>query len=164
MSSHESTIELVSTLSSETDGINHINIYSKANTEIGRFLSNFHRVYLDTEDGVFESVEGYWWWLLTNHREKDILRKLHGSGAKTIGTAIRNIDLDVDSNEEFKRKISATITAKINNNEYMLGLLIKTFPLPLMHYYNYGGKIVIPKKHIWVMDVINNLRSEALKK
>jgi hypothetical protein len=45
---------------SKDDGITHINIYSKGKTELGRWLSNFTYHPIETEDGKFDSVEGYW--------------------------------------------------------------------------------------------------------
>ena len=49
---------------STTDGIDHINIYSKGYTKLGRLLSNFtkseftHPIY-----GHFMSVEGFWYYI-----------------------------------------------------------------------------------------------------
>lgn len=48
-----------------TDGVNHINIYSKGVTLVGRVLSNFHtpaEAY-ETTHGTFASLEGYYHWL-----------------------------------------------------------------------------------------------------
>lgn len=48
-----------------TDGINHINIYSKGVSSVGRALSNFHtpsEPYV-TLHGSFASLEGYYHWL-----------------------------------------------------------------------------------------------------
>ena len=48
-----------------TDGINHINIYSKGKTEVGRILSNFNTPFFkyETPHGKFRSLEGYYHWL-----------------------------------------------------------------------------------------------------
>ena len=43
----------------QNDGVDHINIYSKGLTELGRFLSNFEHILITTEDGDFNSIEGY---------------------------------------------------------------------------------------------------------
>ena len=45
------------------DGITHINIYSKGQTELGKMLSNFAKFPIQTVDGNFMSVEGYWYFL-----------------------------------------------------------------------------------------------------
>jgi hypothetical protein len=52
-----------SSIDSKQDGINHINIYSKGKTELGRLLTNFARTPIETPFGHFESGEGYWFWL-----------------------------------------------------------------------------------------------------
>lgn len=64
------------------DGETHINIYSRGATEIGRWLSNFSYSPIVTEDGSFNSIEGYWYWIQTHN---DSLRSLHGFSAKKIG-------------------------------------------------------------------------------
>lgn len=48
-----------------TDGVNHINIYSKGVTSVGRVLSNFYTPSepYDTAHGTFVSLEGYYHWL-----------------------------------------------------------------------------------------------------
>jgi hypothetical protein len=46
------------------DGVTHINVYSRGNTELGRLLSNFaHTPFSHPEFGEFASVEGFWYWL-----------------------------------------------------------------------------------------------------
>jgi hypothetical protein len=65
------------------DGITHINVYSKAKTELGKFLSNFSKCDLKTEDGDFQSVEGLWYFLqiTDEYKFKDDLRSLSGKSA-----------------------------------------------------------------------------------
>ena len=50
-------------LTPQNDGITHINVYSKGKTTLGRWLTNFAHTPIDTIDGHFESIEGYWYWL-----------------------------------------------------------------------------------------------------
>ena len=58
-----------------TDGIDHINIYSKGKTSLGRWLSNFAKSPIETEDGHFDSIEGYWYWYWLSSKD-DTLRAL----------------------------------------------------------------------------------------
>jgi len=99
------------------DGITHINIYSKGKTEIGRFASNFAFSPFECEDGKFDSIEGYWYWLTINpsNPRRDELRKLYGFEAKRIGRELRGKDWNLD--EEFKKKICNAI--KIKFEEYL---------------------------------------------
>lgn len=136
----------------EEDGITHINIYSKGKTELGRFLSNFSLCPIITEDGNFKSIEGYWYWLLCDHDNKDVLKTLVGFAAKDCG---RNLKArDWDNSEEFKNKIKKAILIKINfaHKDFLKN------NLPFEHYYVYGGKIVKPKEGQWIIDYFNELR------
>jgi hypothetical protein len=133
------------------DGITHINIYSQGKTELGRFLSNFTRVSVETEDGHFESIEGYWYWLTS---EDDNLRKLYGFQAKKYGREIGAQDWD--DSDWFKDKIKKAIIEKIRSipemhYEFMIN------KLPFDHYYVYNGKIRRPKECKWLIDWFNNL-------
>jgi hypothetical protein len=136
----------------ELDGIDHINIYSQSKTELGRFLSNFAYSPFDhPEDGNFVSVEGYWYWLGCKN---DQLRTLYGAMAKKIGREYDAPDYIEDS--EFKRKIKIAILIKIKNSNFLN--MFKESTLPFLHYYNYKGKIVVPKEGVWVIEYIENLR------
>lgn len=139
----------------EEDGITHINIYSKAQTSLGRFLTNFSHSPIETEDGHFESIEGYWYWLGCTHKDKDKLRKLSGFKAKQVGRELRA--LDWQDSPEFKRKICDAITYKIKNSKFLQEFLDSK--LPFCHYYNYGGKVVEPEDGRWVIEHIENLRT-----
>src|SRR5690554_2616552 len=100
----------------EVDGIDHINIYSKAKTELAKFLTNFSYSPIDTEDGHFNSIEAHWYWLGTDHPDKDKLRKLSGFKAKQTGRELKA--LDWQDSDEFKRKICTAITTKITTSKY----------------------------------------------
>src|SRR5574342_342059 len=91
----------------ETDGVTHINIYSKGKTELGRWLSNFTEASIETEDGHFASIEGYWYWLST---KDDALREMVGNAAKKYGRAMRGKDW-VET-EEFRGKIRRALDVK----------------------------------------------------
>lgn len=135
------------------DGITHINIYSKAATELGRFLSNFAHCPVKTEDGPFVSIEGYWYWLSCGD---DNLRELSGWQAKSYGREFGGQDWMDD--DEFCRKITAAITTKIMSQPRMMRELAES-TLPLAHYYVYGGKVVDVKDGKWILDHIDSIRS-----
>ena len=136
----------------EEDGITHINIYSKGKTELGRFLSNFQLFPFLTPDGLFNSIEGYWYWLLCDHPEKDRLKKTSGYAAKLLGRQLKAQDWN--DSEEFKTKIKIAILIKVN---YKLKDFFSS-TLPFTHYYDYGGKVVKPKEGQWIIDYFNELR------
>jgi hypothetical protein len=114
------------------DGKTHINIYSKGKTELGRFLSNFAYCQVITPDGLFSSIEGYWYWLSTGHEH---LRKLHGYSAKKFGKSLPRQKTDI---VKFWRAIETACWNKIHSQPYQLGLF-KQSTLPFAHYYEYSG-------------------------
>lgn len=88
--------------SSKTDGLDHINIYSKGKTILGKYLSHFTKVKIRTiYHGTFLSVEGYWYWLLTRN---DNLRSLYGFEAKKVRRESSLVFPDYDLTDEFKKK------------------------------------------------------------
>lgn len=143
----------------QNDGTDHINVYSKGRTELGRFLSNFAYSPVNTQDGPFNSIEGYWYWLSCDHPDRDKLRELHGFGAKKLGRELRGKDWN--TSESFKSKITRAIELKVRGNEHMMELFAGN-ELPLAHYYVFYGKTKTPEGAEWIMDCLRDLH-ETLK-
>lgn len=137
-----------------TDGINHINVYSKGNTLLGRLLSNFaHTPFSLVGHGEFASVEGYWYWLSTGD---DKLRELHGVEAKMYGRKVRGKDWPKD--DEFKWNVLHAIKEKILQHQSIQELL-KGNTLPLKHYYVQQGAVVYPSEGCqWILDHIEEIK------
>lgn len=135
------------------DGVDHINVYSRGQTEIGRWLSNFSNTDITTEDGKFTSIEGYWYWLTTQEEE---LRGLSGWEAKERGKKFKKVK--VYKEEEFISKICKAIDIKIKQR----ALEISKIVLPLSHYYIFNGIKVPAKKYNWIIEHIE-LRIKQLK-
>ena len=139
----------------DMDGITHINIYSKGQTELGRFLSNFSYSPIMTEDGAFQSVEGYWYWLGLRHEG---LRHLSGFQAKQFGKELRTYTTPyVMSEGDFKRKIEMACRIKIQSNMKMLSLLVNS-TLPFKHYYVMNGR-VMDAGYGWILDMWDKIRT-----
>lgn len=146
------------------DGVTHINVYSKAATQLGRMLSNFFHAPIELkDDGNFNSVEGYWYWLKTGD---DRLRRASGYTAKKLG---RDILKSMEANgikprhiPDFDEKIKNAITIKLETHAKIREALINS-NLPLTHYYFYGKipnvNIHTLKQYDWIMDHISDLRS-----
>lgn len=140
------------------DGITHINVYSKASTELGRLLSNFaYTPFVHPIFGKFDSVEGFWYWLGTGCIH-DKLRSLHGYSAKQYGKTLEIIHRD-----DFEDNVKLAILTKIESSEKLSNMLVKS-KLPLVHYYYFGekdnAKIVEPTSHRWIIDFITDVRTE----
>ncbi len=138
------------------DGTEHINIYSKGKTELGKLLSNFayspfeHKTY-----GRFNTAEGFWHWLKTG-KQYDVFRKCSGSEAKSMSK-----NYSSDFNEDFKAEIKKAVLYKIEQND-IINKLLKESTLPLTHYYYYGtednGKVVVPDNSKWLVEYIELIR------
>lgn len=139
------------------DGKDHINVYSRGQTDIGRLLSNFARTPFNCEDGRFESVEGYWYWLsVVDKQDREVLRTLHGAEAKKIGKSLLTDTFGRDVST-FKLKICKAIRAKLEVNG--IDKMLAATDLPLVHYYVYGGKKV-DAGYSWIMVFLERLRAK----
>lgn len=139
------------------DGVSHINIYSKGKTELGRYLTNFSDCYIHTEDGYFQTVEGYWYWLACGD---DRLRNTDGWGSKKLGRELRAPDWP--KTPDFEKKIMKAIMLKMQKPE-VIQLLIESGTKPFYHYYVYGEKVVMVKDGLWMINLITEFRDELVR-
>lgn len=127
--------------SPDTDGIDHINVYSRGKTQLGRLLSNFaYTPFYHPDHGHFLSVEGWWYWLMTGDER---LRLEHGFRAKQLGKTAK-AKRQCPSKDELR----LAYWSKIRANPHILEMLMQC-KLPLAHYYVYNGKVVTPKQWQW---------------
>lgn len=117
------------------DGKTHINIYSKGRTPLGRMLSNFALYPIETEDGRFNTIEGYWYWLGCG---EESLRDLTGYEAKKIGSQKRHPDWKKTA--EFEQKILKAVRIKIETYPEIKKALLMS-ELPFTHYYEWEGTV-----------------------
>jgi hypothetical protein len=116
------------------ESITHINVYSNSCTPLGRALSNFaHFPFVHPEYGRFESVESFYYWLLTG-QEHDELKGLWGLKAKTFGMSLP-VKAKVD--KKFKEQIQYAIGLKVLQHSYIKDLIMHS-TLPFTHYYYFG--------------------------
>ena len=124
------------------DGKTHINIYSKAKTELGRWMSNFALTSLTINGVNFQSIEAYWYWLglnFFNHKEEETsLREASGFMAKSLGREYRK-DIPQRKDPHFEEKIKEALRTKLNHYPKMKVLLGES-TLPFAHYYTFGEK------------------------
>lgn len=149
------------------EGKTHINAYSQSRTELGRLLSNFTKVKFKCEDGEFESIEGYWYWLIVNksNPKREQLRKVSGFKAKQLGRQLTKTDWC--DNENFKLKIKRALWYKTIALPKLQKLLLEN-NLPIVHYYFYGEaeknpKIIIPKNGKWVWEAFEVIKNHLIK-
>lgn len=147
----------------ETEGKNHINIYSRSRTDLGRFLSHFTYHPIEVYDGHFDSIEGYWYWL--KYRD-EALRHLSGIEAKNYGMGLGKTQiplLDSDSPILRTRIISAT-SAKLLSMPPVLKFQLAHSRLPLIHAYEHQGKYSFQSSMDFIIQHINRFRIEGYLK
>jgi hypothetical protein len=145
----------------DKDGIDHINLYSKSRTVLGRQLSNFaHSPFKHPEYGEFASVEAFYYWLSTG-KSHDHLRSLYGIHAKTAGQELEKV---ICTN--FENEIVQAIRLKIKQNP-MLAQVLAESTLPLAHYYWFGiisnCKVCELPEHDYMVEALEQLRTELKK-
>lgn len=145
-----------------TEGVDHINAYSRSRTPLGRLLSNFaHTPFTLRDDGPFASVEAYWYWLSAPLPLRDTLRPLHGFEAKRQGRAIRGHDWP--SSPAFRYKVCSALYAKVTQNPDLARLLAAS-PLPIVHYYvTAGGQTIYPENGEWMWSYYEAIRDAYWK-
>lgn len=137
------------------DGIDFINIYSKAETPLGRFLSNWTQCELDTRVGEFESIEGLIFFLGSFESP---LKLAHGYQAKKLG---EQLDKGIRLPEElFKEIIVEAMECKIVLTDRKIVEAFKDSTLPFVHFYEYGGKRIVPTKWLWQIEAWEEIREK----
>lgn len=140
-----------------TDGEDFINVYSKGQTPLGRFLSNFEKCNLDLPEGNFKSVEGYWYYLNCDPGlDREALKSTSGNLAKVLGRSLKAKDWNEAL--DFQLKIKFAIFQKLERNPFFFNRL-KACKLPLKHYYVYAGRRIEPKEGQWILDFLNSFRA-----
>ena len=72
------------------DGVTHINVYSRGNTELGQLCSNLALTpFFYPQYGQFNSVEGFWYWLSLG-KKFDEFKTLYGFKCKELGKTIKD--------------------------------------------------------------------------
>lgn len=142
------------------DGVNHINIYTKSRTRLGRLASNLSTVTLEHPDyGWFASMEGFWFWLSTG-QQYDELKVMKPHAARRLGKTLDRVQMDP---KEFQYEICKALVAKVCNSQALRQLLRDSGDLPLVHYYFYGKyekfKVIVPPGHDWQMEFWEYMRT-----
>lgn len=147
------------------EGKTHINVYSKSLTDLGRMLSNFYHFPFDIDGyGHFECVEAFWYYLGLKNPDKDgdILRNVWGYEAKKIGEELYKAGKDGLKEEHMEELILSAIDMKFQAKKHLL--LPKYYDLPIVHYYNYNGRVIdVTDKFRWYVDGITYIRDSIVE-
>lgn len=137
------------------DGVDHVNIYLKGKTSLGRSLSNLADLSVTLPDaGKFRTLEGYWYWLSWPN---DQFRSLDGFSCKKLGQQLKKSANKGFTHSDFKDKIKLAIWLKLEQYPEVLNEFVRS-TLPLTHYYDYNGKIIqLPQFH-WIVQIFKEFR------
>jgi predicted NAD-dependent protein-ADP-ribosyltransferase YbiA (DUF1768 family) len=167
------------------DGGDHINIYSKGETELGRLLSNFANTPVKLQGETYASLEAYWYYLgikwpseITEEtsrfgttgwsksidpaaEDKKRIRNSYGFMAKKLGRELRKKYGEEKSNY-FEDSIKAAMRKKVEQHPKIKTLLTNS-SLPFQHYYSYGGKNV-DAGFKWIVEEWEEIRRDLVTK
>jgi hypothetical protein len=144
-SSHEEVSLYLEPPCPDGDGTDHINVDSSGRTSLGRWLALDRKSPIKTEDGLFSSVSGYWYWLETGD---DRLRDLHGEEALSLGLArTRRLPEDLFFREKVKKALSAKLLTSVGMSERFA-----LSSLPLDFYSVRGERPTRPEDGPWILE------------
>lgn len=144
------------TLTPQNDGITHFNVYSRGRTPIGRFLSHFQYHPMQTNDGYFESMEGYWYWLSVRNDE---LRNVSGHDAKRLGDHLRTLQRGTPLViKDFNERVLLATSIKLETMPESLKDKLLSSRLPLVHAYTNGNRYSLQSSMDFVIKHINGWR------
>lgn len=155
--------ETLQHISPKTDGIDHINIYSRGKTKLGKYLSNFYEDNFVCDDGKFKTIEGYWFWLQCDNKNLvETLRTTSGFTSKILGTKYRTRHWSEIS--DFKSKIILAMENKVAQNIYIANEMIKS-TLPFTHYYYITDDemLYLGETYDWIIQEWERIRIELKK-
>lgn len=158
-------------ISPETDGVNHINIYTKGRTSLGKFLSNLAKIPVKVDGITFPSIENYYQYLkismaisnkglqekpnllaffkkINPFEAKQKVKIINKQGLKSYNVTGKDIQ-DVVTSDAFRDKILNSIVNKIKANPVFLEEFKKN-KLPLKHYFVLKGKVVEQSNTAWI--------------
>ena len=146
------------------EGADYVNIFSKSETDLGKFLSNFSEYPIQTDEGEFRTIEGYWHYigLPDDCEEKENLKDLPGAEARKLGRSLKKkygtVNLD-----NFEERIEQAVRTKLET--YPQWMQDSMAGLPLKHYYVYGNKVYDQSdKFKWYIDMVRRVMNELLAK
>ena len=141
------------------DGVDHINIWERSQTELGLALCHKIDIKFDHPDfGRFKSVEGFWHWLRDKNRD-DRHRQSHGPAAKRMAM---NNDI-IAHVENFKYHIVVANWVKINSYPALVEMIAQS-SLPFeMYFQNDKNSIYVrPASAFWLIPAFEEIR-KAIK-
>ena len=159
----------MSELKPEYDGINHVNVFSKSRSKLGRMLSNFAHTPFTLGENKFESVESWWYWTKMNNINKSVLFPVftpeHLSEIKTkIGKYAKDYfrELHKDDSSSYsptKEELKEAYLQKLIEHPDIEKMLFEN-TLPIAHYYVMFDKKVNADSTLWTAKLWEEIKAE----
>lgn len=140
----------------DQDGVDHINVCSFAETELGRMLSmQYRHTFTHEHFGKFATVDGFWHWLTSFERD-DRLRRLSGKQLKEFSRRLTKMRVPM-----FRFLINDAIWQRINQDEKLKELMISS-KLPFTCYYYHKKDQGLPRTSTtsahWMVPSLTEMR------
>ena len=141
------------------DGSDHINIYSKGATSLGRALTNMSAIPVDIPDvGMFNTMENYWHWLATG----GIHEKLREVGPFEAKKLVKSYPKVVNPN--FIDLIKEALIQRFYQGPPEVIRAFVRSTKPFAHYYHYGtDESVMYTRHDWLVKFFEEYRAQRQK-
>jgi hypothetical protein len=142
------------------DGKDHINVWEKGSTELGRNLSHIsYFPFVHSEYGKFKTMEGFWHYIRSKNKD-DNLRQLSGTKARKLGES-----LDICRVPNFKKVIMDANWQKIKAYPDLINDL-KNLELPLDGYYIRAANKDLRIRFVsssWILPGLEEIRKAILE-
>lgn len=153
----------------ENDGFDHINVYSKSRSKLGRMLSNFAHTPITIGENTFESIESWWYWMKMNNINKSALfptfteEQLSEVKAK-IGKEAKEYFRSLYKNDSSpfnptKEELKGAYLQKLVEHPEVEKMLFNN-NLPIAHYYMMFNKKVSADSTMWTAQLWEEIKSD----
>ena len=148
------------------DGIDHINIYSKGKTILGKQLSNMYYFSFNYDGLDFNSVEQAWHYYKFIKINPNIANQIISMNniyeIKKYAKKYNNETSEYVQSNEFRNLIQKIIETRLHKDS-KLCLILRNSVLPFKHYYTFGNensyKVINESiKYDWLIEIITNFR------
>jgi hypothetical protein len=136
----------------QEDGTKHINVTYNSKTPFGRMLSPPYQAEFEiSKEGRFESVGGYWCWLLFGDER---FRKASGENL-LVGRSFEGAKAKTET-DEFQKKVLKATWLKIRQNDKIFSRFEQNI-LPFHRYYIGESHIYKPSDAEWFCEGLDKM-------
>ena len=148
------------------DGIDHINIYSKGKSTLGKRLTNMFPFNFTFDGLIFKSVEHAWHYYKFIDYNPDVATQIFETNSPYDALKIARANATEDTSSvvltnEFRSLIKEVIKQRIMEDESLI-ILLRNSWLPFEHYYVYGADKIQDQsdKYAWLIYIFDDIRAE----